>query len=232
MPKRILSPEQKEKNRIRALEWAKNNREKSRANAAAWAAANPEKKRAYDATRSNRGIDDPEELKEYRKTYYLQNKERITSVNKAYAEANRERLLAARRELRASNPEFYLPRQAKNSANWRKNNREKFLAYLKKWRSENPEAYALAARNRRALIKNAIGTHTLSDIKNLYEQQGGECVYCRELLSLGYHVDHIQPLSKGGANSPDNLQLTCPPCNMRKHASDPISFVQKILTKA
>jgi 5-methylcytosine-specific restriction endonuclease McrA len=73
---------------------------------------------------------------------------------------------------------------------------------------------------------NAEGTHTDADISNIRKLQGGRCAYCRARLNGGGHLDHIQPLARGGTNWPANLQLTCQPCNNRKHAKDPITFAQ------
>lgn len=41
-----------------------------------------------------------------------------------------------------------------------------------------------------------------------------ECNYCGRLYDL--QIDHIRPVSKGGTNHPDNLQLLCRSCNMKK----------------
>ena len=35
------------------------------------------------------------------------------------------------------------------------------------------------------------------------------------------HIDHIQPLSKGGADSIENYQALCPSCNLHKSAKIP-----------
>lgn len=47
---------------------------------------------------------------------------------------------------------------------------------------------------------------------------GIPCSMCMEdYASEAIHVDHITPLSKGGTNLPDNLQLLCETCNRVKH---------------
>jgi len=47
------------------------------------------------------------------------------------------------------------------------------------------------------------------------------CEYCRlpEVLSGAvFHLEHIVPVSKGGADSESNMALACPRCNERKGA--------------
>lgn len=48
---------------------------------------------------------------------------------------------------------------------------------------------------------------------------GSRCEYCRmhqALQGATFHVEHIQPRSRGGNSQPDNLAWCCPSCNLRK----------------
>lgn len=51
------------------------------------------------------------------------------------------------------------------------------------------------------------------------KRDAGRCRYCG-LFQIGqatvFHVDHIQPKSKGGPTTIDNLALQCPHCSLRK----------------
>ena len=53
--------------------------------------------------------------------------------------------------------------------------------------------------------------------EKLYVEQHGLCKRCREHEKYkAMDVDHIKPLSKGGTNDLDNLQLLCRRCNAKK----------------
>lgn len=68
--------------------------------------------------------------------------------------------------------------------------------------------------------RNAEGTFDHIDIDNLKELQRMRCAICStSLWAAGFHIDHKQPISKGGTNWPHNLQLLCPKCNLSKGAS-------------
>ena len=82
--------------------------------------------------------------------------------------------------------------------------------------------FGLAARakrvNRRARTQyNQANRLTERHLKNILLGQEHLCAKCEVLFDpLAYHVDHIEALSNGGTNKPDNIQLLCPPCNLRK----------------
>ena len=95
------------------------------------------------------------------------------------------------------------------------------------WRSGNPERAAqlnrLSSRLRRARERGAPGSHTQDDIDRLLSAQKRKCWWCAKPLR-GYHVDHRIPLARGGSNGADNLVISCPRCNQRKHAKMPWEF--------
>lgn len=84
---------------------------------------------------------------------------------------------------------------------------------------KNPAIGKTRNQRRRARIKAAEGSFTSADIDALYRAQNGKCAYCGCDLDTSYHIDHIQPLSRGGSNWPTNLALACADCNHSKSNS-------------
>jgi 5-methylcytosine-specific restriction endonuclease McrA len=51
------------------------------------------------------------------------------------------------------------------------------------------------------------------------------CVYCAEQLALeAATLDHVHPISRGGANDSGNLVVACAPCNRMKGDLLPAEF--------
>ena len=75
--------------------------------------------------------------------------------------------------------------------------------------------------------KNIDGSYPKEYPSILYSLQRGRCINCKKSLNDKYHIDHIQPVAKGGTNYHWNLQLLCPSCNCRKHAKDPIVWANE-----
>lgn len=48
----------------------------------------------------------------------------------------------------------------------------------------------------------------------VWQRDGGECVLCGATTDLQF--DHVIPVSMGGANTSDNLQILCGKCNRQK----------------
>lgn len=136
-------------------------------------------------------------------------------------------------------------------AEWVTTNKDRVSNYKKEWRLRNPvdqskarlyrqryaarhgERYLLMVRqysaNRRSRKRrSSIESITPEMIACLLLKQKRRCVYCQMKLGKKYHCDHIVPLALGGPHSIMNLQITCPSCNVRKSAKDPIKFANSI----
>ena len=60
---------------------------------------------------------------------------------------------------------------------------------------------------------------TFDDVtkRSIYEQQRGICPYCNKHFEFEQmHADHIKPWSAGGKTTPDNCQMLCRDCNLKK----------------
>lgn len=56
------------------------------------------------------------------------------------------------------------------------------------------------------------------------EAQGGQCALCWKPLPEVFEIDHIIPVSWGGPNVAENLQLVCPTCNYKKNDNPAANF--------
>ena len=55
--------------------------------------------------------------------------------------------------------------------------------------------------------------------QNVFMRDNYTCQICGKTIDDGVtlHLDHIQPVSKGGSDEEDNLQVLCSQCNLEKH---------------
>ena len=67
--------------------------------------------------------------------------------------------------------------------------------------------------NGRAIKFGASGKLTGKELFDAYHAQGRHCLCCGNPEIV---YDHVVPLSMGGTNTIDNIQLLCSKCNRRK----------------
>ena len=158
-------------------------------------------------------------VRERRRAYREANREKVLEQKRAYREANRDAILKRDRAWREANPE----KTRETQRAWREANpekvREKNRAYyeanrdavLKKdraWRAANPEKVRATSTRHRARKRDAtIVPFTVEQERQRMSMFRG-CWMCpgggeRE------HVDHVKPLSKGGAHCLANLRPAC-----------------------
>lgn len=91
---------------------------------------------------------------------------------------------------------------------------ENFLMDIKSKEEEKNERYieryiTETERKRREFKKKSNSFR-----KKIFERDAYRCVYCNSYENL--HIDHIVPLSNGGENNEENLQILCQKCNLKK----------------
>ncbi len=184
-------------------------------------AANPEKYREQERRRREAN---PEKYREIQRRHVEKNREEINARGRADYLINRDKRIEAVRRSREKHPEA----QKEYGRAYAAANAEKRREYNKLYDQQNPEKRRERERRRRAKKRGAIGSHTAAEVTQMYFDQNGLCAYCEVDLNEYYHVDHMIPLSRGGADSADNLALACQPCNQHKYNSTVEEYWQRI----
>ena len=171
----------------------------------------------------------------YKAKYDQEHKEHRSAYGKAHEEKNKIRRRAQKKIYRAENKERaaaqYLANKdavlAKCAANYAAN-AERIKRRVKEYAAANKDKVRLLSSDKRARKKTAGAGKISRDIaERLMILQKGKCPVCRvDLRVAGFHLDHMQALSNGGAHEDSNIQLLCPPCNLSKHAKHPVDFMQ------
>lgn len=176
---------------------------------------------------------------ERKKAWAILSAKQVAAYNKKFSQENKDLLNARNRAWRHKNPDKV---KARKRAEYERNkvkilirnkiyaraNKESLREAERKKIAANPERYRSYKKNYKARKKGAAGSHTGEDIQALLVAQKGKCGYCRVAVGKNYHVDHINPLFRGGSNDRTNLQILCARCNQTKHAKDPIVFAQSL----
>src|SRR5262249_50704544 len=87
------------------------------------------------------------------------------------------------------------------------------------WAAEHPEQYRESQREHSARRRARLRGNDAQPVKRreVYERYGGCCGICGAAVSFrAMELDHIVPVSRGGAHRPDNVQPSHKLCNRRK----------------
>lgn len=191
-------------------------------------------KAAYRAVPANR-----ETEKAGTSKYRAENRDKCKAATAKWNAANPGRAKVTTAKWTAANP----GRAKANSDRWHADNPDKVKIsaakhYAKntlalrasntKWKAVNSGAVLIHNHNHRARKRENGGTLSTGLASTLFTLQGGKCACgCKQPLVDGYHLDHIMPISLGGTNTDYNIQLLRAKCNLKKSATDPITFMRQ-----
>ena len=155
-----------------------------------------------------------------------EDKDRVRQRNAENYLKNREARLAYAREYYRTHKE---ERDIKGRE-WAQSNKEKTREYNRKAYRKDPSKALRRVLKRKALrLQNGVEPYTLQEVLDWY---GPVCYLCEEEIDLtlprkigvqgwgyGLHLDHVTPLSKGGADCLENVAPTHALCNLNKRGN-------------
>lgn len=122
---------------------------------------------------------------------------------------------------KAKHKKFAADRVAR-AQKWAEENRERRRVIANRWQRNNPEARAdLANRRRARRMANGVVPYKRQDI---FVRDSGVCGICGDSIDaalkrpdpLSFSIDHILPISLGGADCAENVQAAHLACNVKK----------------
>lgn len=158
--------------------------------------------------------DNREMIRERSRRWRAANPEKVKETGRVYREKNRVKLRESNRAYRIKNIE----REREYS--------KKRKEYRREYHAKNRARYVVHDRNRSARKREAQGTHTIAETRDLFKRQKGTCYYCQKKLINPFtkkgsgemaNLDHVIPLKRGGRNDIGNLVWACEFCNKSKN---------------
>lgn len=158
---------------------------------------------------------------EYQRKYYGRNREHLkarqrakTAKGTAWHQLNKERSAMLSAEWKRRNHATV----KKITRAWYLRNIDQVIIKKRAWRKSHPEE--VRAQKYARLV--ATGRHTGAQSRAILIRQNYRCANprCRaDLRIVARHLDHKNPISRGGTNWPRNLQWLCAACNLSKGAA-------------
>lgn len=192
-------------------------------------------KTRYVAAQNARRKANPEQRKKWDKAYYLNHRDKELARGKVWVANNRDKRKVVDKRCKLKHAEkykeagrkHYLLNREKYAA-YSKNNRPRFRKWMSEWRKRNPEKVKAMERKRVESGQAAEQSQKRrARIRGNYQESCTEkiaflrllpiCHYCFGLIDGKPTIDHVTPISRGGAHAPGNLVAACQHCNSQKH---------------
>jgi len=165
--------------------------------------------------------------KDYASQWVKNNPDRVKAKSDKYWKNNPDKLKAKRARYEAKWRKRYPEKANAKSLKWRKENPNKVKEIAKKFRQSHPNKSRDDAIRRRARIQGVESVkYTEQDI---FELWGTDCYLCNKPIDLnaarqvgkqgwqeGLHLEHLIPITKNGADTPQNVRPAHGLCNLKK----------------
>lgn len=149
-------------------------------------------------------------LIQYRAEHYRKNREHQRAAARDWRSANPERAA----ETAAAYLRDYPERREAAHRRYREANREKRRDQFRTWSAANPERSRERQHRRRARIASVLNVrYTADQLAARLDYFGGLCWMCGGTATT---LDHVKPISRGGANALSNIRPACGRCNSSK----------------
>lgn len=186
------------------------------------------RKAKSEATREERAA----KVRANQKAYYDANAERMRAKAKAYRDAHKAELKAAREARHAADPSKRHERDRRYYRTRIAPNRVEENAKARAWRAARIDVVREQNRLNMARRRERLGKMprskglTRTAWKETLDLFGSRCAYC---LAPAQEADHLEPLVRGGSDTPANIVPACRFCNRSK---GPRTLLQWMLLKA
>lgn len=152
---------------------------------------------------------------------------------KKWYDNNRESEAERRLVNKSSSPDYFKDHYAKNSAkrkeqsrSWYAANKARARQKQREYVAENPDVIRRcsfkASHKRRSIAKKVFVEHV--DPHVVFDRDAGQCGICKKPVQRDspWEIDHVIPISKGGAHAYANVQLAHQSCNRAKRDRVPV----------
>lgn len=161
--------------------------------------------------------DNPERERENHLRYIKANPNKAKEAAQRWRskESNREKSRLYARQWTKNNPGY--------QSDWYERNKNERRKSIRRWRENNPDKITIYKHRYRA--KKQDNGHEPYDPKYIYDRDNWICRICNKPVDkelkypnrMSKSIDHIIPVSLGGADTEANVQLAHLTCNQRKN---------------
>lgn len=159
-------------------------------------------------------------LAQKQRAYYRENRDKIVEYDRNRYVQNREKKIKYQKQYYTNNREQIIIRRKPYNKIWKQENAERMRELAALWRrTERGKLLSRLAVERRRTRKAFVHSHpyTIEQYQRRFQQFDNCCAYCGAIATS---IDHVIPISKGGADVLGNLLPCCRSCNSSKGCND------------